>query len=440
MTSSPNFATGPGSGSVNNNTHTRTHEHTHASPAILCVTLGSTILARLEWRGYYDVIHSFLTGIKKRPQLDKLLIKLVVECLDNFHFDIGVAPNAALQTQAEKELADRELAQQRELDRKLNQEKKGMLALAGPEAPEEEGTGVAQKGKAKRGVTNKWGVNVEGMTQDEEDANHEEDQGGQVGVTGDLEEEDLPPVDYTEWLVVDLRTELKRRGADAKGLKADLATRLKTLDEAAGKDEEEEEEESVLPEVAEEEEPSEEAKGLALSHKIQSVLVDRILPALQAYMKGGTDAESHKVASRVHVAIAAVRVLKLLPDTVCNATLPRMLIPLVNVLKNREQNIRDVARTTLVRCMGVLGVEYLGYVIGQLRHALSKGFERHVLGYTVHSIVVELESQSQVGDFDYCIDLLTEVNLSSFFSCFSFERERASSGIRILRWHQSEWD
>eukprot|EP00656_Telonema_subtile_P056337 TRINITY_DN8976_c0_g1_i1.p1 TRINITY_DN8976_c0_g1~~TRINITY_DN8976_c0_g1_i1.p1 ORF type:complete len:1076 (+),score=435.82 TRINITY_DN8976_c0_g1_i1:162-3389(+) len=185
-------------------------------------------------------------------------------------------------------------------------------------------------------------------------------------------------------------------------------------------DEEEEEEESDEEEEDEEEEevPVAADPKVLQAQKIQDVLVNSILPTLHHYMKSGDKFEIHKV----HVAVAAVQVCKMLPHTVRQAALPRIIIPLCNRLKSRMQSMRDGARTSLVRCMSVLGPGYFGYVLGQLQFALRRGFEAHVLGFTVHAILGELlrpgsdESAAVcVGDLDYCMDSLVEVFCEDVF-------------------------
>ena len=57
---------------------------------------------------------------------------------------------------------------------------------------------------------------------------------------GDEAEEEKVAVEYRWWLVADLRTELIRRGAESKGLKAVLVQRLEELDTAQAKGQEQE--------------------------------------------------------------------------------------------------------------------------------------------------------------------------------------------------------
>jgi len=67
--------------------------------------------------------------------------------------------------------------------------------------------------------------------------------------------------------------------------------------------------------------------------------------------------------------------------------LPSLLQKVVNGLKAKSQGERDNARATLVGMAGLLGPQFVGFQVALLRSALTKGFQRHVLGYTLHALL-----------------------------------------------------
>ena len=115
--------------------------------------------------------------------------------------------------------------------------------------------------------------------------------------------------------------------------------------------------------------------------EILRMLSQRVVPELRAHVVAG-----EKV--RASVALALVKVLKLLPDQLMRLELPRTLQTVANLLRLRLQRLRDDARSVLVAMAKDLGPEYLQFTIEVLRSALpDRGFTAHVLGYTVHAVM-----------------------------------------------------
>lgn len=83
---------------------------------------------------------------------------------------------------------------------------------------------------------------------------------------------------------------------------------------------------------------------------------------------------------------------------------------ITNLLKNRNsQAVRDETRSALVAATASLGAKYLHFIARVLKASLKRGFEVHVLGYTLHSVLVKLTETVEVGGIDYCLLLLLEM-------------------------------
>ncbi|GIL90429.1 hypothetical protein Vretifemale_18038, partial [Volvox reticuliferus] len=122
---------------------------------------------------------------------------------------------------------------------------------------------------------------------------------------------------------------------------------------------------------------------------VQHALLVRVLPALHEQLverKRGEDEEAASV--RAPVALALVKLLKLLPPAAEHAELPRALQGVANLLRSRIQRVRDDARAVLVSMMAELGPRYLPYACHVLRASLpDRGFTAHVIGYTLHAVL-----------------------------------------------------
>lgn len=143
------------------------------------------------------------------------------------------------------------------------------------------------------------------------------------------------------------------------------------------------------------------AKGLPSQEKLAQDLTTNILPPLQDFLRKKDDST---VSLRVPVAIAVCKALLLLPPTEVEARLPAVLLDISYILKSKDQGSRDQARNTLCEIAIFTGASYLGFILRALRIALARGYQLHVLSFTMHSILVKFaEQQLSPGELDYCI-------------------------------------
>uniref|UniRef100_A0A8C3DP83 UTP20 small subunit processome component n=1 Tax=Corvus moneduloides TaxID=1196302 RepID=A0A8C3DP83_CORMO len=126
---------------------------------------------------------------------------------------------------------------------------------------------------------------------------------------------------------------------------------------------------------------------------------------------------------RVPLAFAMVRMMQCLPQEVMEANLPSILLKVCTFLRNRFQEIRDVARNTLIKIMEVLGVHYLLYILKEMRSALIHGYQLHVLTFTVNLLLKGLATRLSAGDLDPCLDILIEIFNQELFGNVAEEKE-----------------
>ncbi|XP_021894298.1 U3 small nucleolar RNA-associated protein 20 [Carica papaya] len=138
-------------------------------------------------------------------------------------------------------------------------------------------------------------------------------------------------------------------------------------------------------------------------NEIRSCLHKTLLPKIQKLMTSDTD------SINVNISLAAVKILKLLPGNIMDTQLPTVTNKICNSLKSRSENIRDEARTALAACLKELGLEYLQYVVKVLRATLKRGYELHVLGYTLYFILSKYLMNHSGGSLDYCLEDLISV-------------------------------
>jgi U3 small nucleolar RNA-associated protein 20 len=155
------------------------------------------------------------------------------------------------------------------------------------------------------------------------------------------------------------------------------------------------------------------AKGLPSQEKLAQDLTTNILPPLQDFLRKKDDST---VSLRVPVAIAVCKALLLLPPTEVEARLPAVLLDISYILKSKDQGSRDQARNTLCEIAIFTGASYLGFILRALRIALARGYQLHVLSFTMHSILVKFaEQQLSPGELDYCIPEMVRVPFLKFW-------------------------
>uniref|UniRef100_A0A667ZW61 UTP20 small subunit processome component n=1 Tax=Myripristis murdjan TaxID=586833 RepID=A0A667ZW61_9TELE len=134
------------------------------------------------------------------------------------------------------------------------------------------------------------------------------------------------------------------------------------------------------------------------------------------------DVKDEEVA-RVPIAFAMVKLMQTLPADIMEANLPGILIKVCVLLRNRFQEIRDVARGTLVKIVETLGCRYLRYLLKEMQGVLVKGYQVHVLTFTVYQLLLKLSPTLKSGDLDPCMSLLLDIFNNELFGAVAEEKE-----------------
>ncbi|KAL0018407.1 hypothetical protein WJX79_009395 [Trebouxia sp. C0005] len=163
---------------------------------------------------------------------------------------------------------------------------------------------------------------------------------------------------------------------------------------------------------------SQAAEAQSAHRDIQSALTTRVLPSLRSQLV--QDGE----VVRAPVALAMVKLLKLLPQEAMTHHLPQALQGVAHLLRNRLQRIRDDARNVLVAMMAELGAEYLYFAIQVLHNACpAKGYTAHVLGYTLHAILETISKGAAPGALDGYLDRILPVMEADLFGDIADAKE-----------------
>ncbi|KAL3360047.1 hypothetical protein AABB24_016514 [Solanum stoloniferum] len=157
--------------------------------------------------------------------------------------------------------------------------------------------------------------------------------------------------------------------------------------------------------------------GFSELAEIQKCLQKDMLPRVHKMLTADTD------NLNVNISLILLKLLKLLPGDIMESHLPSIMHRIANFLKNRLESVRDEARAALAACLKELGLEYLQFVVKVLRGTLKRGFELHVLGFTLNFLLSKFLLNPSSGKLDYCLEDLLSIAVNDILSDVSEEKE-----------------
>ena len=154
--------------------------------------------------------------------------------------------------------------------------------------------------------------------------------------------------------------------------------------------------------------------------KVSTELTTSFIPFLTNFIHHKNEAE---MSLRLPAAVTVIKLLKILPEQDMAIRLPPVLLDVCSILKSKSQDARDTARKTINDIALLLGPVYFGYVLKELRNTLLRGYQLHVLSFTVHSMLVVTTDHFNQGDLDYCLPQLVAVVMDDIFGTVGQEKE-----------------
>jgi U3 small nucleolar RNA-associated protein 20 len=156
--------------------------------------------------------------------------------------------------------------------------------------------------------------------------------------------------------------------------------------------------------------------SVAQTSRIADTVSSRLLPALLDYLEKHDSTTDDN--TRIPVSIGIVAIAKHLPGSTREVQITRLLTILSQILRSRSQETRDLTRDALLRISISLGPEYLPLTLKELRSALTRGPQLHVLAFVTHAILVQATSPEHVDRFsnlDDCVNDVAHVSAEVIF-------------------------
>ncbi|KAF4989703.1 hypothetical protein FDECE_14618 [Fusarium decemcellulare] len=156
------------------------------------------------------------------------------------------------------------------------------------------------------------------------------------------------------------------------------------------------------------------------AEKLGVEVTNSFLPTLIKHLHQKDESE---VSYRVPVGVIIVRLLRLLPSDEMDQKLAGVLTDISHILRSKAIEARDMARDTLVKIAVILGPSFFGFILRELQGALTRGYQLHVLSYTMHSILIAVIPSYSPGDLDYCLPSIVRVIMDDIFGVIGQEKD-----------------
>ncbi|KAL0099682.1 hypothetical protein PUN28_019823 [Cardiocondyla obscurior] len=126
---------------------------------------------------------------------------------------------------------------------------------------------------------------------------------------------------------------------------------------------------------------------------------------------------------RVPIALALVKLLQKMPENLLDANLPGIFMKLCTFLKSRLDSVRRATREILQKIMITLGPKYLHHLLKEMNTLLTKGFQVHVLVYTIQAVLLALKPYFQKFDINDNLQSILSVCKVDLFGLTAEEKE-----------------
>ncbi|XP_052896800.1 small subunit processome component 20 homolog [Anopheles moucheti] len=281
----------------------------------------------LPWRGYHTVLQLYLRKLKYSWEYQKQLLRIVIGIMDAFHFDLSTAVSASVNEDNNPTKSGNAL-----MDKKLTLKD----------------TSDETEGSKEENAT------ATTVTAEESNNNG----GDEKGTENDQEKTDV--VEEEESMIVD--------DAEIEPMASDPTNALRVARE--------------------------------IVHDISRTIIPSLLSSFNfatespvTVSSGGQMDKKARFAKqrtemlKLPIAIAIVKLFMKLPRKEIELNLPKLIIKVITFLKSRLKLARVQARNTLAHITLELGPSYISFVLQNLLAMLTRGFQRHVLTFTVHTII-----------------------------------------------------
>lgn len=125
---------------------------------------------------------------------------------------------------------------------------------------------------------------------------------------------------------------------------------------------------------------------------IAQIVTEKILPQLHSTLD---TKDEERVPARLPLLVGAARVAQHLPHERRRIELFKTFSALAMALRSKLQSTRDTTREVALQLVRAIGAQYFAPVVRELRRLLTRGPQKAVCAYTVHSLLVALSTPTK---------------------------------------------
>ncbi|KAK9240989.1 armadillo-type protein [Lipomyces kononenkoae] len=156
--------------------------------------------------------------------------------------------------------------------------------------------------------------------------------------------------------------------------------------------------------------------------KSEAFMATVVVPKLRKIIKLS---DENSLADRVTLAVPLTKFLCGTSEEMLVSNLTNVTLELSQHLKNRLQDVRDAVRKVFAKICVIVGPRHLGLICRQIQSVLKRGSQKHILSFTVHSLLVTLigRPRSQQGDLDSSLDIIADICMDDIFGVTGSEKD-----------------
>ncbi|KAF8270231.1 armadillo-type protein [Lactarius quietus] len=161
------------------------------------------------------------------------------------------------------------------------------------------------------------------------------------------------------------------------------------------------------PEGVEEDEPIEPKQ---VNDRISDAVNNKLLPNLLKHLENRDETED---TLRIPISIGIAKIALHLPLATREAQVTKLITTLSQALRSKSSETRDLTRDTMCKISVMLGPSYLPIILGEMRGALIRGPQLHVLAYVTHALLVHVTKEDNVEAFrtlDNCVEDVAHIS------------------------------
>lgn len=129
------------------------------------------------------------------------------------------------------------------------------------------------------------------------------------------------------------------------------------------------------------------------------------------------------IVARAPLSEALTSLIICISEDKLESALPGTLTSTCQVMRSRSEELRDAVRKSLGKIVNILGPKYFKFILKELKSALSRGSQIHVLSYTMHNLMVAISPSLSHGDLDDSTQVIVDIIMEDIFGAAGQEKD-----------------